>query len=368
MESADFNKLLDGVQAGEVQIDEPISLDSDFSKISKVKTWDLHDFLDEKNFPKRQPIVEGILYAQEFIILSGPAKIGKSLLSLNLALSVASGEKFLGRFATRQGRVLILQTEIAPDAFGDRIRKMLKIVSVESGILRVSTERIMLDDKKDFDRLRNTLLQIRPDLTIIDPFYCAHRKDEDKAAQIAPILSDLSQLFRKVGTACALVHHQGKKGESDGRQTGHQHRGSSAFADVPDGSWSITRQKGGLTQLSFELRNGPAPEPITIECDENLWWRAKETPHDVTRIDRVVGFLSDKSRVPRQELLRHIQTNCQISERASELVIDSGIQTGRIIKQTIKGRTFFDASVPKVPQSPRELRNLGGAESGTGGA
>jgi hypothetical protein len=65
-----------------------------------------------------------------------------------------------------------------------------------------------------------------------------------------------------------LIHHQGKKKEGT-PQAGHRHRGSSSFADVPDGSLSLSPHGliGNMLTLDFEMRNVEAPPRMDLERD-----------------------------------------------------------------------------------------------------
>ena len=71
--------------------------------------------------------------------------------------------------------------------------------------------------------------------------------------------------------SCLLIHHQGKGSNSN--QPGFQHRGSSSFADVPDGSWSLKKADDDkMANIKFELRNLEAPKPMQLYLCEDLKW------------------------------------------------------------------------------------------------
>lgn len=57
-------------------------------------------------------------------LLAGPPKTGKSLLSLNMALSIAKGETAFGRIPVEQGDVLYMALEDGPRRMRDRLQKM----------------------------------------------------------------------------------------------------------------------------------------------------------------------------------------------------------------------------------------------------
>jgi len=57
-------------------------------------------------------------------LLAGPPKTGKSLLSLNMALSIARGEDAFGQIAVEQGNVLYMALEDGARRMTDRLEKM----------------------------------------------------------------------------------------------------------------------------------------------------------------------------------------------------------------------------------------------------
>lgn len=360
----DFNGIISKFEIGQHIIDEKVYAEIDYARFPTLQTWSIADYFDETRFPKREPIVDGLLSAQEFIILSGAAKIGKSLLALNLGISIAKGSPFLGHFETTKGTVLIIQTEVAPDAFRERLVKMEgDILAMNLGI-RISTERISLDEKSGLTKLRNTINQFKPNLTIIDPFYNLHKKDEDKAAQIGPILSEMSQIAKDTGTALILVHHQGKRGESDGRQTGHQHRGSSAFADVPDGSWSLSKFKESGVHLSFELRNSTPLESLSIELDSNLWWRLKVNQTILEpKSEKLVSLVAQTPGIARVDLISLAKTKLGLKMRSVESLISEALHIGSITKSMKDGYATYFVSETAGPQFPRDLRSCGDTAS-----
>ena len=56
-----------------------------------------------------QRIVEYLCDSQSTSVIGGDTGVGKSWLGLNLALSIASGQKFLDYFAVKESQVLLAQ-------------------------------------------------------------------------------------------------------------------------------------------------------------------------------------------------------------------------------------------------------------------
>lgn len=253
-----------------------------------ISTYTVNELL-KKDFPFVPSVVDGIISTEEFILLTAPAKAGKSMLALDLAICVVQGTDFLRRFKTNKMNVLLIQTEIAEIHFKERIKAKDYKQSCDEANLILSSERVRLDEKASLEALKETIRYHNIGLLILDPFYTLHRGDENVAKEIAPILSDLRDLIRETHCACILVHHQGKRGEgSSNSQTGHKARGSSAFADVPDGSISLSRCGTSTLKMSFEFRNRETPNPIDIISDNGCNFRFA---NEDTNAEKDLGLL-----------------------------------------------------------------------------
>jgi hypothetical protein len=234
----------------------------------EIEVLTLKELYDDSRFTEPVPVIEGLINKSEFHLCSATAKTGKTLLQLNCALAVARGEKFLEHFDCRKGKVLIIQTEIGNNQLRKRVISIFGDENEDLGVFFVN-ERIKVDTKEGLQSLEDLIKEINHVLVILDPFYTLHNKNEDSSTEIAPILSDLRELVLKLDIALLMIHHQGKKREF-GAQTGHKHRGSSSFADVPDGSWSLQKSSSSeFLTLSLEMRNIEAPGPFQLNLDKD---------------------------------------------------------------------------------------------------
>jgi 5S rRNA maturation endonuclease (ribonuclease M5) len=259
---------------GEAELRNMVVESKEVSRCPGVEVWNYNDFIAEGSVPEPEPILPGLLYKQEFTLLSATAKTGKSLLTLNLGLSVGSGSVFLGKYKAKQSKVLIVQFEVSNSALKKRIEKMNKhiLVNKEQGDeIYICSSRFRIDESEGFEEFEGLIERYKPDLLIVDPFYCLHTKEENSSTSMSPILASLRELALRYNMAIMLVHHQGKKSEGGGSQVSHKARGSSSFGDVPDALWSMERGDGEA-KLSFEMRNRAAPELLTMKISEDLVW------------------------------------------------------------------------------------------------
>ena len=87
--------------------------------------------LADKQQVEPAEIVAGLIHQGTKVVLGGSSKAGKTWLLLNLALSVATGTKFL-RWGTKQGRVLFLNFEIPSPFISQRVQTLVEHRQLET--------------------------------------------------------------------------------------------------------------------------------------------------------------------------------------------------------------------------------------------
>ena len=206
-------------------------------------------------------------------ILGGPAKGAKTWLSLDIALSVASGTPCLDTFAVHDpGPVLVKCAEGGQGYIKQRLiglcaRRGLQLNDVSSR-LKFIEDPIRLDLPESRDRLMATLKAVRPRLLILDPLVRLHRIDENSAGQVSQLLGFLSEVQERNGCAVLVVHHATKSGRADVR--GQDLRGSGDFYAWGDSNLFLGR-RGERFVLRAEHRAARAPKKCILEAvdDEN---------------------------------------------------------------------------------------------------
>ncbi len=295
------------------------------------------------DFPPPAPICEGLINHGEFVILSAASKVGKSKFAMSLSLAVSKGIKFLEHFETHRGNVFYLQTEISNGEFQKRLRDCGYESEVGDAKTLLSNDRINLMESKSFEILSRTIEQHEVKLMILDPFYTLHRGDECSQYDMHPLLTNLSLLAKKHNIGIFLIHHQGKQNEIRGSfQTGHHHRGSSAFGDVPDGSLSLRTMGKNQLKLSFEFRNRPTPDPLEIE-PVGLGFKVIGELEVIEnkKIDHLVGVIKKfENGVSRSEILKFCELNGIGKERAVNGMLKK-LTEEKILKREMKGKTAF---------------------------
>lgn len=234
-------------------------------------------------------------------IVGGEPKCCKSFLALDLAVAVASGRPCLRRFAVHQpGPVLLFAAEDALHIVRERLDGIAAAarIGLEGLPLHVITSPgLRLDLDGDRNALRQTVAQLRPRLLVLDPFVRLHRRNENAADEVAPMLAYLRQLQREHETSVLLVHHARKGGHA---RPGQALRGSSELHAWGDSNLYLRRTDERIT-MTIEHRAAASPSPLTLalRAEPGLALHVVDpglpsaAPTDPRPTDRLLAVLED---------------------------------------------------------------------------
>ena len=212
-------------------------------------------------------LVEGLWCTNSVGVIGGAPKCAKTWLSLDMALSVATGTPCLGKYAVPEpGTVLVYLAEDALVVVRERIEGMawhrgLDLDRVEVHVIAAPVLR--LDQERDRMRLWETTRRLRPRLLVLDPLVRLHGIDENRAGDVAELLAYFRSLQRELGLSVVLVHHT-RKNAADGVAAGQGLRGSGDIHAFGDSNLYLQRAKDHLI-LSSEHRAARASAPVYLE-------------------------------------------------------------------------------------------------------
>lgn len=198
--------------------------------------------LNKMERPEVRWLVDGLLLAEGTSMLAAKPKVGKSVLSRQLAVAVAQGKEFLGR-TTTQGGVIYVGLEDNPQKSAEHFNR-LGAADSDSVILFDSWQQTPVDT------LRATL-DARPDarLVIVDTLFRAFPvQSADDYMQVNRAMGFLSDLAKQYHVHILATHHLGKRVRDDS-QDGIL--GSTALAGGVETVIMMHRQS---TERSIETR------------------------------------------------------------------------------------------------------------------
>jgi hypothetical protein len=261
-------------------------------------------------------LIQDLWMAQSHGIIGGDPKSSKSLLSLAMGLSIASGRPFLGdeRFAvSTPGPVLIVQEENTPWDVQDKLRKLAALYgligkedvewsqalegSVAKKSLRLNFPHevpLMMLNNYGFDMGEEELCKAMEDaieeigavMVILDPLYLmVGDADTNKAHEMKPLQKWLLSLRYRFGCAVAVVHHFGKPRYEETRRGGHRLLGSGTWYNWVDSAMYCESREPETTDKRYKFNR-----QLRIERE----WRSA-APQAALEIGLMIGEPGDLS-------------------------------------------------------------------------
>lgn len=221
--------------------------------------------IDAKSIEPRKWIIPGLLLRRYLSVLVAPPGSGKSLLTLQLALAVATGEEWGGWQPRGICKTLVVNTEDDFEEMRRRLYVAAEAMSVDQsklgGILLAEAPETIVIARTDnktktvlrtplLERLIQTILANNIDVIVVDPFAETFEGDENSNSELKWAAILWREVARRTGAALLLVHHtrkyaSGMAGDADAS------RGAGALI----GTARIVSTLFGMTNEEAEAMN-----------------------------------------------------------------------------------------------------------------
>ena len=176
------------------------------------------------NLPEHVPIIEGLLYEHDSLMVSADSGKGKSLISIQVAMHLTKASPVFGILkVARPMRVWYMQMERHENESLERINKLMANFDWDADNFFLDTEPQILNfiNPDHYRLIEKRGLEIRPDVIFIDPLYgVAQGLSQDKIA--SEVSKCLTMLKKRLKCAIWVNHHivkdqyyEGKKIERD---------------------------------------------------------------------------------------------------------------------------------------------------------
>jgi archaellum biogenesis ATPase FlaH len=306
-------------------------------------------------------LVDKMVPERGMTAFSGYPESGKSWVTLHIAYCVATGQPTFGKFATKQGGVLMIDEEAGNAEFHKRMR-MFGFKGKEEVYL-YSQEEFKVDSKDDLKHLVDTAKSLEVKLVIFDPFSAIHNKTENNAEEMQRVMEALQQ-FNLAGIAVIFIHHH-RKEHYMARNTSASMglRGSTVLFARLDCHVAIKKEKEteqGL-HMSIEqakLRRDSKFKPFTVELkidketNSAVFVYVGEVEEKLVKKEEAMEFilneLEEQSPQTTQELIAKAKEGSMgknaVEEALKEMRVDKLVMARRI---TGKG-TALHYSLPEM--------------------
>lgn len=210
-------------------------------------------------------LVQDLLPRAGRLLVSGAPKVGKSIFIENLALSIAAGVPFLGKFQISPNpnsksdghRVILLDRELSERSLYDRLNALIDArpgySCADDKLLIDHRIQVRLDEPGATSALVELVRQNAGDVLILDTAYKFFAGDLESSRAVKSALKTLDDVILETGVTVILTHHHRK---------GQQTKGGKDDAPHPDqvvGSFLWTGWPNGTVLLNFLNRRVESP-------------------------------------------------------------------------------------------------------------
>jgi hypothetical protein len=221
-------------------ISEPI-----YSQSNKNQTFEFEIYngleISQMEIPKESFLIENLITENSVNFLSGEEGCGKSLLSMNLAISIAVGAStWLSYNIKKQGKVIYLNNELAFSDYARRLKAMSNSLPASGDISNLIVPKEVPALNECWETLNRTCENEKPCLIVVDCLYFAHDKDENDSSEMKALMRQFLKLRDIHNLTLLLVHHT-KKNSRYEKMHNDQMRGSNVFSGVTDTVLQIRR-------------------------------------------------------------------------------------------------------------------------------
>lgn len=242
------------------------------------------DFLEQmKNPPQVAPeLISGILREGAKCIIMGDSKCGKTCLSQTIAVCIAEGIPWLGKFSCAKKPILYINLEVQEADLFDRFGRIYREMGIKpSGKIRSWNLR---GCPVPLEKLAAKVARINRKFgpfgaIFLDPIYKVQTGDENSAEAISKFCLEMDKITRETGASVIYDHHH-PKGFAGDRKAIDRGAGSGVWArdadtmidlsnldpgnDAADLVRELMDQKEKPMEMSFVLRNFEDQKPLKV--------------------------------------------------------------------------------------------------------
>lgn len=269
--------------------------------------------LQDKKLPQLNIIVQHILY-QGVTVLASQPKIGKSWLSLDIAVSVATGQPILNN-ETLQGDVLYLALEDSYNRLQSRLNLILNGKEAPNNLYLSTISSSIASGL--LDELNNFLIS-HPNTKLIIIDTLQKVRDTMKTTETAygydyKEVGNLKKFADLHGISILLVHHLRKAKDKD--DVFNQISGTNGIAGAADTMIVLSKQDRTQSETVFSItgRDVESYEQI-MQFDKNTYrWKLLHTQEELFEIKKNALYDNDPVVIAIKELLKKYPNGFEIS-------------------------------------------------------
>jgi hypothetical protein len=223
-------------------------------------------------------LVDGVIQVGGNGMIAAEPKTGKSLASLDLLISLASGKPWLGQRIPKRIKTAYISREDSPILTKVRVQALLRGKGIQededpSGWLWINTREQLGDFDVDNDEqvahMTEDLKERGVEFAIFDVLNRLHNRDENNNTEMAQVVKRLGQIGQDAGCSIGVIHHVSK--ETGGGRFFTRIRGATSIHGWTE--WSIgfsienPGEKKMIRRAEFETKAAESCAPISFTIE-----------------------------------------------------------------------------------------------------
>ena len=224
--------------------------------------------------------VEGWLPERTVTLLAANGGVGKSNLSLQMGVAMATGSDFIG-VPTKPSRVLVISGEDEGRTVHFRVANICSDLQIPMSSLAdrmmvydmTQTDCVLWRDGNPTERMQwlaDTVVRHRAEVVIIDNASDVFADNENDRTAVRGFMRCLNTIAHVTGAAMLLLAHVDKASvrAGAGLDSNSTFSGSTAWNNSARSRWAMVRDDSGAVAIRHEKCNlGPLQEEIRLEFD-----------------------------------------------------------------------------------------------------
>lgn len=156
-----------------------------------------------------------IISANSLSFIVGLPKACKSWVLMDLALALATGTEWIGKFACKKSRVIYLDQERAKESTIERFNRLIggrgiNAEDLDDNLLIRPQSRTKIDLPQSYEAFDRLLTKFKPDIVLVDSLKKFHSKNELATQDMQTIFTKLDELKDKHNCSVVFIHHEPK--------------------------------------------------------------------------------------------------------------------------------------------------------------
>lgn len=242
----------------------PGSLDGDSSLIKFVE-----------DYTPKPWIVENLIAENTINLLVGLPESRKSWALLDLAISLAGGLSWMGRFPCEKRKVMVIDQERPKNEMQKRIKALIAgrgmtVEQFEGSLIPLAGTTIKIDLQMSYEKFYLRLEKERPDVVLVDSFKAFQTKDITSNVAMQEVMERIKDIRTKLGITFVFIFHENKNAYERNREhreiSNEYVAGAAVLSEVPEGIMIVSKLDED-TSIVYHTKNsyGTKIAPVTYK-------------------------------------------------------------------------------------------------------